>query len=180
MPLLSLYSILYAAAAKSLQLCPTLCDPMDGSPPGPPVPGILQARTLEWVAISFSSARKWKWSHSVMSNSQRSHGLQPPRLLCPWDLPGKSTGVGCHCLLQASSIAHCYSHHLWENLHFLLCFPHPLMMTWTPHLAKLITSESISSLFLNSHIQQVTQNVLITPASPLSGHCLVQHAFPLP
>ena len=45
-----------AAAAKSLQSCPTLCDPIDGSPPGPPVPGILQARTLEWVAISFSSA----------------------------------------------------------------------------------------------------------------------------
>ena len=43
-----------AAAAKSLQLCPTLCDPMDGSPPGSSVPGILQARTLEWVAISFS------------------------------------------------------------------------------------------------------------------------------
>ena len=45
-----------AAAAKSLQLCPTLCDPIDGSPPGCPVPGILQARTLEWVAISFSNA----------------------------------------------------------------------------------------------------------------------------
>ena len=45
-----------AAAAKSLQLCPTLCDSIDGSPPGSPVPGILQARTLEWVAISFSSA----------------------------------------------------------------------------------------------------------------------------
>ena len=45
-----------AAAAKSLQLCPTLCDPRDGSPPGSPIPGILQARTLEWVAISFSSA----------------------------------------------------------------------------------------------------------------------------
>ena len=43
-----------AAAAKSLQLCPTLCHPIDGSPPGSPVPGILQARTLEWVAISFS------------------------------------------------------------------------------------------------------------------------------
>ena len=43
-----------AAAAKSLQSCPTLCDPMDGSPPGSPVPGLLQARTLEWVAISFS------------------------------------------------------------------------------------------------------------------------------
>ena len=48
--------MLYAAAAKSLQLCPTLCDPIDGSPPGSPIPGILQARTLEWVAISFSNA----------------------------------------------------------------------------------------------------------------------------
>ena len=45
-----------AAAAKWLQLCPTLCDPVEGSPPGSPVPGILQARTLEWVAISFSDA----------------------------------------------------------------------------------------------------------------------------
>ena len=45
-----------AAAAKSLQSCPTLCDPRDGSPPGSPIPGILQARTLEWAAISFSSA----------------------------------------------------------------------------------------------------------------------------
>ena len=45
-----------AAAAKSLQSCPTLCDPIDGSPPGSPIPGILQARTLEWVAISFSNA----------------------------------------------------------------------------------------------------------------------------
>ena len=45
-----------AAAAKSLQSCPTLCDPIDGSPPGSPVPGILQARTLEWVTISFSNA----------------------------------------------------------------------------------------------------------------------------
>ena len=45
-----------AAAAKLLQSCPTLCDPIDGSPTGSPVPGILQARTLEWIAISFSSA----------------------------------------------------------------------------------------------------------------------------
>ena len=49
-----------AAAAKSLQSCPTLCDPIDGSPSGSPVPGILQARTLDWVAISFSNAWKWK------------------------------------------------------------------------------------------------------------------------
>ena len=49
-----------AAAAKSLQLCLTLCNPIDGSPPGSPIPGILQARTLEWIAISFSNAWKWK------------------------------------------------------------------------------------------------------------------------
>ena len=51
-----LFNMLSAAAAKLLQLCPTLCDPIDGSPPGSPVPGIFQARTLEWVAISFSNA----------------------------------------------------------------------------------------------------------------------------
>ena len=55
-------------AAKSLQSCPTLCDPIDGSPPGSPVPGILQARTLEWVAISFSNA--WKWKVKVKSLSR--------------------------------------------------------------------------------------------------------------
>ena len=56
-----------AAAAESLQSCPTLCDPIDGSPPGSTVPGILQPRTLEWVAISFSSA--WKWKVKVKSLS---------------------------------------------------------------------------------------------------------------
>ena len=91
-----------SAAAKSLQLCPTLCDPIDGSPPGCSVPGVLQARTLEWVAISFSNA--WTWKVKVKSLSHvrlsRPHGLQPTRLLRPWDFPSKSTGVGCHCLLH--------------------------------------------------------------------------------
>ena len=65
-----------AAAAKSLQSCPTLCDPTDGSPPGSPVPGILQARTLDWVAISFSNA--WNWKVKVKS-------LSHVRLLAtPW------------------------------------------------------------------------------------------------
>ena len=91
-----------AADAKSLQSCPTMCDPIDGSPPGSPIPGILQTRTLEWVAMSFSNAWKWKWkwSRSVVSDPQWPQGLQPTRLLCPWDCPGKSTGVGCHCLLR--------------------------------------------------------------------------------
>ena len=61
-------SLAAAAAAKSLQSCPTLCDPIDGSPPGSPVPGILQARILAWVAISFSNA--WKWKVKVKSLSR--------------------------------------------------------------------------------------------------------------
>ena len=97
-----------AAAAQSLQSCPTLCDPIDGSPPGCPVPGILQARTLEWVAISFSNA--WKWKVKVKSLSRvwllEPHGLQLTRLLHPWDFPGNSTGVGCHCILRQN----CYYH----------------------------------------------------------------------
>ena len=93
-----------AAAAKLLQSCPTLWDPIDGSPPGSPIPGILQARTLEWVAISFSNAWKWKVKVKFLSSVQ------------PWATPwtaayqaagsvhgifqAKSTGVGCHCLLR--------------------------------------------------------------------------------
>ena len=65
-----------ATAAKSLQSCPTLCDPIDGSPPGSPVPGILQARTLEWVAISFSNAWKWKVKMKLLSHVWR--------LATPW------------------------------------------------------------------------------------------------
>ena len=71
-----IFSKAAAAAAKSLQSCPTLCDPIDGSPPGFPVPGILQARTLEWFAISLSNA--WKWEVKVKS-------LSHVRLLAtPW------------------------------------------------------------------------------------------------
>ena len=79
------------------QSCLTLCNPMDCSLPGSSVHGILQARTLEWVA--FPSPRheseKWKWSHSVVSDSVWSQRLQPTRLLYPWDFPGKSTSCCC-------------------------------------------------------------------------------------
>ena len=72
-----------AAAAKSLQSCPTLCDPIDGSPPGFPVPRILRARTLEWVAISFSNAWKWKvkvksLSHLQLFTTTWTVAYQPP------------------------------------------------------------------------------------------------------
>ena len=89
-----------AAAAKSLQSCPTLCDPIDGSPPGSPFLGF--SRQEHWSGLPFPSPmherEKWKWSCSVVSDSQRPYGLQPTRLLHPWDFPGKSTGVGCQCL----------------------------------------------------------------------------------
>ena len=88
-----------------------LCNPIDGCPPGSAVPGILQARTLEWVSFPspMHESEKWKWSHSVVSDSLPPHGLQPTRLLHPWGFPGKSTGVGCHFLLwnavSVSSVA---------------------------------------------------------------------------
>ena len=91
-----------AAAAKSLQSYPTLCDPTDCSPPGSPSLGF--SRQEHWSGLPFPSpmheSEKWKWSRSVVSDSSRRHGLQPTRPLRPWDLPGKSTGVGCHCLLR--------------------------------------------------------------------------------
>ena len=64
------------ATAKSLQLCPTLCDPRDGSPPGSPVPGTLQARTLEWVAISFSNAWKRKVKGKLLSRKRQTSSYQ--------------------------------------------------------------------------------------------------------
>ena len=97
-----LFLVSSSAAAKLLHSCPTLCDPIDSSPPGSPVPGILQARTLEWAAISFSNAWKWKVKVKLLQSCLT--------LSDPMDcsLPGscihgilqaKSTGVGWHFLL---------------------------------------------------------------------------------
>ena len=76
-----------AAAAKSLQSCPTLCDPIDGSTPGSPNLGF--SRQEHWSGLPFPSpmheSEKWKWNRSVVSDSSRPHGLQPTRLLHPWD-----------------------------------------------------------------------------------------------
>ena len=83
-----------AAAAKSLQSCPTLCDPVNGSPPGSSVPGILQARILECVVISFSNA-------CMPAPTLQPYGQQPSRLLCPQDSPSKNTGERCHFLLPS-------------------------------------------------------------------------------
>ena len=121
-----------AAAAKSLQSCPILCDSIDGSPPGSPIPGILQARN--WSGLPFPSpmheSEKWKWSCSVVSDSVRPHGLQPTRLLRPWDFPGKSTGVGCHCLLHTklTNVKFLHSSNQTENL--TLVYDNTLWSFW--------------------------------------------------
>ena len=99
-----------AAAAKLLPSCPTLCDPIDSSPPGSSVPWILQARMLEWVAISFSNARMHAcW---VASDSVQPYGQKPTRLFCPRDSLGKNTVVGCHFLLLIIDI----NSNTWELL----------------------------------------------------------------
>ena len=101
-----------AAAAKLLQSCPTLWthrrQPTSRPPPCPGVPGILQARTLEWVVIFFSNAWKWKVKVKSLSCVQllttpwtAAYQAYPPMgFSSPWDSPGKSTGMGCHCLLH--------------------------------------------------------------------------------
>ena len=82
-----------------VRLCAT---PQTAAHQAPPSLGF--SRQEYWSGLPFSSpmheSEKWKWSRSVVSDSWWPHGLQPIRLLCPWDFPGKSTGVGCHCLLQ--------------------------------------------------------------------------------
>ena len=112
------------ATAKSLQSYPPLYDPIDGSPSGSTVPGIFQARTLEWVAISFSNA--WKWKVKVKSLSRvrlpATPWMQPTRLPHPWDFPGKSTGVGCHCPLQQSNYPWIFP----NNFYFLKVFLNPM------------------------------------------------------
>ena len=88
--------LLDAAASKMLQLCPTLCDSIDGSPPVSPVPGILQARTLEWVAISFSNARKWKVKVKSLCQVRllATPWTEACRLLCPGIFPAKEYWSG--------------------------------------------------------------------------------------
>ena len=113
-----------AAAAKSLQSCPTLCDPIDGSPPGSPSLGF--SRKEHWSGLPFpppmQESEKWKWSRSVVSDSSQPCGLQPTRILHPWDFLGKSAGVGCHCLLRFDGL-------LCIKCHICVCF---FKSSWQP------------------------------------------------
>ena len=119
--LLEICITLCAAAAKSLQSCPTLCDPIDGIPPGPAVPGILQARTLEWVAISSSNA--WEWKVKVKS-------LSPVRLLAtPWTAAYQappSRGFSRQEYWSGLPLGG----HLSKTQNALSCFYHPQFPWW--------------------------------------------------
>ena len=85
-------------------------------------PSLGFSRQEHWSGLPFPSpmhkSEKWKWSRSVMSDSSRPHVLQPTRLLCPWNFPGKSTGVRCHCLLRLLTLALTY----FLNLDFYIVF----------------------------------------------------------
>ena len=89
-----IFKILFNWRIKTLQYCDGFFYPSAR---------IGHTRQEHWSGLPFPSpmheSEKWKWSRSFMSDSSRPHGLQPTRLLCLWDFPGKSTGVGCHCLL---------------------------------------------------------------------------------
>ena len=91
--------LLLLSRFSHVRLCAT---PQTAAHQAPPSLGF--SRQEHWSELPFPppmhESEKWKWSHSVVSDSSRPHGLQSTRLLCPWDFPGKSTGVGCHCLLQ--------------------------------------------------------------------------------
>ena len=118
-----------AAVAKSLQSCPTLCDPIDCSPPGFPVPGILQARTLEWVTISFSNA--WKWKEKVKSFSS------VRLLVTPWTAAYQGfsreeywSGVPLPPLKHESNLSHFPHLPARSNLYSTFCLYKFAMLPW--------------------------------------------------
>ena len=143
--------LLFNHSAKSLQSCPTLCDPIDGSPPGSAVPGILQARTLEWVAISFSYA--WKWKESEVTQSCLT-------LLDPmdWSLPGFSI----HWIFQARVLE-------WVPIAFSIQSLSRVQLFATPRTAacqvslSLIISQSLPKFMFIASVMPSSHLILYHP-----------------
>ena len=100
---LPLLLLLLLSHFSRVRLCAT---PWMAAHQAPPSLGFSRQEHFSGLPFPFPvhESERWKWSCSVMSNSLRPHGLQLTRLLCPWDFPGKSTGVGCHCLLPSSTL----------------------------------------------------------------------------
>ena len=147
-----------AAAAKSLQSCPTLCDPMDGSPPGFPAPGF--SRQEHCGGLPFPSpvheSEKGKRSRSVVSDPQRPHGRQPSRLLRPWDFPGRRTGVG--------AIAFPHIHHTYTQITHIHTahYTHTSQTTHAKHTYACVHTDTTHTAHLS-----LTCLWVILPAQPV-------------
>ena len=120
--MLLLLLLLLLSHFSRVQLCAT---PETAAHQAPPPLGF--SRQEHWSGLPFPSpmheSEKWKWSRSVVSDSSRPHRRQPTRLLCPWDSPGKNTGVGCHCLLQfVLNVIKYFFIHWWSCLPVLIYY----------------------------------------------------------
>ena len=133
-----------------VQLCAT---PSTAAHQAPPSLGF--SRQEHWSGLPLPSpmneSEKWKWSHWVMFNFQRPHGLQPTRLLCPWDFPGNSTGVGWHCLLltslqsSISKIKPLLNPNYISSHHYLFLFM-ILFSFWSPNpILPMMPTKSVST-----------------------------------
>ena len=166
---------IHAAAAKSLQSCPTLCDPMDCSPPGSPVPGILQARTLEWVVISFSNAGKGKVKVKSLSR---------PTLSDPMDCspPGSSVhGIFQARVLEWGAIAFSrFIHGSVQKSRLLSQFAPPSTSCSHPHVHSLCLylyscpiNRFISTIFLEVNIFMVSYRQCFKQKEGRDKRCLI-------
>ena len=149
-----------AAAAKSLQSCPTLCNPIDGSPPGSAVPGILQARTLEWVAISFSNA--WKWKVKVKSLSRVlllvSLWISPSS----WTSPCTSHPTHASRLSQStglSSLCHTANSHWLFILHMIMYMFQCFSVNLSQPLLPLLCPQSVLYVCMSIPALQIGSSV---------------------
>ena len=119
-------------------------------------PSLGFSRQEHWSGLPFPSpmhkSEKWKWSYSVMSDSSRPHGLQPTRLLRPWDFPGKSNGVGCHCLFRRRFYWHLNSRETPLNILQCTCQP----PQWSTILCKNVSSAKVEKPW-NEHIHMCTK-----------------------
>ena len=165
-----------AAAAKSLQLCPTLCDPIDGSPPGSPpgspIPGILQARTLGWVAISFSNA--WKWKVKVKSLSHvwlfvtlwtAAHQALPSMGFSRQEDWSGVPLLLLSTLHQVQTLMHSTKSLSWSNPNLLFIFISCLSFLWVQFSDHITLYFSISG---SENLDTLPTSIIYTPCSQVS------------
>ena len=132
------------------------------------LPSLGFSRQEHWSGLPFPSpvheSEKWKWSHSVVSDSLRPHRLKPTRLLCPWDFPGRSTGVGCHCLLHLKT-----GDFSKEELKPWRLFPGTETNGFPGEISKLV---GIFDSFFSSYFLLLWTGMFITVILCLPHHCI--------